>query len=165
MKKLGKNLHISLFFIMLSTILYGQNRDRNDIYRDIQNTDKLEMGMMIEFLTENETDFTTNTDKDYLLNVVYKKSQAFLGLQKLYLKDKYNLEVYLFYSTSSHTDTYIMLYNGTNVCFLGKDTFENDLNCLLLYIDKNVDSVNKFSFLQEISKIFIYMIKWNYRMS
>lgn len=156
---------IFLFFLIFSTIIYGQNRDRKDIYRDIQNTDKLEMRMMIEFLIENETAFIINTDKDYLLNVVYKESQAFLGLQKLYLKDKYNVEVYLFYQTSSHSDTYMMLYNGTDVLFLGKDTFENDLNCLLLYIDKNVDSTNKFSFLQEISRVFTYMIKWNYRMS
>lgn len=103
--------------IFCNTIMCGQNQSRDQIYKEIQDTDSTEMYSMLEFLIENEYDFTTNKDINYLSEIVYKKSQAFFGLDKLYLKDRYNTEVYLFYSTSSHSNTYIMLYNKNERLF------------------------------------------------
>jgi len=150
--------------IFCNTIMCGQNQSRDQIYKEIQDTDSTEMYSMLEFLIENEYDFTTNKDINYLSEIVYKKSQAFFGLDKLYLKDRYNTEVYLFYSTSSHSNTYIMLYNENERLFLGKDNFQNDMNSLLMFIEKNINERERFEFFNKVSKIFIYMIEWNYKL-
>ena len=155
---------IHFLTIFCTTIICGQNQSRNQIYKEIQDTDRAEMYSMLEFLIENEHDFTTNTDINYLSEIVYKKSQAFFGLDKLYLKDAYNTEAYLFYATSSHSSTYIMLYNENEILFLGKDNFQNDMNSLLNFIDKNINEKVRFEFFRKVSKIFIYMIEWNYKL-
>lgn len=158
-------LHILFFFVVFCNESFSQNQNLNDIYKEIKETNKLEMSMMLDFLIKNEPDFTTNTDIDYLLDIVYKKNQAFFGLDKLYLKEKYNAEAYLFYSTSSHTNTYIMICNGNDVIFMGKGNLEDNLRLLLAFTDKNINTKYKISFLQQISKIFTYMIEWNYRLN
>ena len=149
--------------IFCNTIMCGQNQSRDQIYKEIQDTDSTEMYSMLEFLIENEYDFTTNKDINYLSEIVYKKSQAFFGLDKLYLKDQYNTEVYLFYSTSSHSNTYIMFYNENEKLFLGKDNFQKDMSSLLMFIDKNINERERFEFFKKVSKIFTHMIEWNYK--
>jgi len=83
-------LNIIFFVIVLCNESYSQNQNLNDIYKEISDTNRKEMSMMIDFLVKNEVDFTTNTDLKYLLDIVYEKNQTFFGLDKLYLKEKYN---------------------------------------------------------------------------
>ncbi|SEI04151.1 hypothetical protein SAMN02927937_02917 [Paenimyroides aquimaris] len=158
-------LNIIFFVIVLCNESYSQNQNLNDIYKEISDTNRKEMSMMIDFLVKNEVDFTTNTDLKYLLDIVYEKNQTFFGLDKLYLKEKYNAEAYLFYSTSSHANTYIMICNDNDVVFLGKGNLKDNLSLLLKFTDRNIKSKCKIKFLQQISGIFTYMTEWNYKIN